>query len=157
MHDCVKYQIRIAEFLGFIFNVLVLNGCNPESKPIAYGEDKCEFCRMSIVDRRFGGEIVTAKGKVFKFDAVECTINYLDEHVEDELKLNLILTNTYDSPGKLVNAKECYYLKSTNMPSPMGMFLNPFENSSEAKRFQKENTGTMYNWQELRAEFQAFR
>ena len=73
--------------------------CNPESKPIIYGQDKCDFCRMSIVDQRFAGEIVTQKGKVFKFDAVECMLNYINNQVEDQRTIKLILTNTYDNPG----------------------------------------------------------
>lgn len=141
------------QFAAFIVLILMIAACNPESKPILYGEDKCEFCRMSIVDQRFGGEIVTQKGKVYKFDAVECLVNYIDERIEDESKLKFVLTNTYDHPGKLVNASECTYLKSTQMPSPMGMFLNPFKELTEASRLQKENTGSIFTWEELRTDF----
>ena len=108
---------------------------------------------MSIVDQRFGGEVVTKKGKIYKFDAVECTINYLDQEHVDESKIELILTNTYDSPGELSSALECYYLKSENMPSPMGMYLNPFNGNSEALKYQKENKGIVMKWEELRSEF----
>jgi len=145
------------KYLSVALFVILLSSCNPESKPIVYGEDKCEFCRMSIVDQQFGGEIVTKKGKAYKYDAVECMVNYLDQHVEDESKLKLILTNTYDSPGKLIDASKCYYLKSKNMPSPMGMFLNPFESNTEALRNQKENEGTVFTWEELRSDFLAKR
>ncbi len=140
-------------FAAFMVLIFMIAACNPESKPIIYGEDKCEFCRMSIVDQRFGGEIVTQKGKVYKFDAVECLVNYIDERVEDESKLKFVLTNTYDHPGELVNASECTYLKSTQMPSPMGMFLNPFKEFDEASSLQKENTGSIFNWEELRTDF----
>lgn len=136
----------------FLLSAMFL-ACNPESKPISYGEDKCEFCRMSIVDQRFGGEIVTKKGKVYKFDAAECVVNYLDQHVEDESKLSMILTNTYDQPAKLTDATSCYYLVSRNMPSPMGMFLNPFENEAKANEFHDANGGNIFSWQELRTEF----
>lgn len=132
---------------------IVFFSCQPKRKPIIYGQDTCDYCWMSIVDQRFGGEIVTQKSKVFKFDAVECMINYLDERVEDRSEIELILTNAYDNPGKLVNAEECHYLKSKNMPSPMGMFINPFEDSSEALKNQREHTGTIYKWEELRTNF----
>ncbi len=138
-----------------VFGLVCFAACKPEGKPIAYGEDKCEFCRMSIVDSQFGCEIVTQKGKLFKYDAVECMVNYLDQRVEDESKIGLILTNSYDSPGNLFDAKECLYLISENMPSPMGMYLNPFVDSVEAYKYQKENSGKVYKWDELRAEFQA--
>jgi len=142
----MKYTFIIA--VGIFFFC-----CTPEHKPIAYGQDKCDFCRMSIVDQRFGGEIVTQKGKVFKFDAVECMVNYLDEQVEDDSKIKMILTNTYDRPGELLEARECLFLKSENMPSPMGMFLNPFGDISEALKYQKEQSGTIYKWEELKTEF----
>ena len=48
----------------------------------------------------------------------------LDERVEDE-KLKHMLTNTLDDPGKLNDVHECCFLRSKNMPSPMGMFINP--------------------------------
>lgn len=145
-------RVKFIFFIAFIYAVC---GCNPESKPIHYGEDKCEFCRMSIVDQRFGGEVVTQKGKTYKFDAVECLVNYLDERVEDETKLKFILTNTYDNPGGLVDVSACTYLKSANMPSPMGMFINPFKERSEAVILQEENAGTLFSWEELRADFVA--
>ena len=133
----------------------IIAACKPEGKPIAYGEDKCEFCRMSIVDNQFGCQVVTQKGKVHKFDAVECMVNYLDQRVEDESKINLMLTNTFDFPGSLTAAEDCQYLISKNMPSPMGMYINPFVQPSEARRYQEENSGTVYKWDELRAEFQS--
>jgi copper chaperone NosL len=136
-----------------ILLVLLLLACNPESQPINYGADMCEFCRMSIVDQRFGSEIVTQKGKVYKFDAVECMINYLDDRVEDESKLKYILTNTLDAPGELVDVQKCTFLKSKNMPSPMGMFINPFRDSTLAIRNQEENSGTILDWANLRGEF----
>ncbi len=42
-------------------------GCNTEPQPIKIGEDACSFCKMSIADNRYGAEIITKKGKVFKF------------------------------------------------------------------------------------------
>jgi len=129
--------------------VLLMISCNPESKPITYGQDKCDFCRMSIVDQRFAGEIVTQKGKVFKFDAVECMLNYINNQVEDQRTIKLIQTNTYDNPGKLHDVHECMFLVSKNMPSPMGMFINPFEDVSIAMDNQREHKGTIYKWEEL--------
>lgn len=133
---------------------LIFMGCDPESQPIHYGTDNCDFCRMTIVDQKFGAEIVTEKGKIYKFDATECLINFLNERVDDESDLKYVLTNTYNDPGLLVDAQVCFYLKSKNMPSPMGMFLNPFSDAEEATKNMQENTGTLMSWQELRDEFE---
>jgi copper chaperone NosL len=146
----INLKYKYVALLALFF---ILNACKPESEPILYGEDKCEFCRMTIVDQKFGGEVVTKKGKIFKFDAVECLVNYVDERVEDESQLEFVLTNTFDKPGELLNASSCTYLISENMPSPMGMFINPFAQSSEAVKFKDQNTGSILNWEELRADF----
>ena len=108
---------------------------------------------MSIVDQRFGGEIVTQKGKIFKFDAVECMINHIEKNISDESDLRFILTNTLDAPAQLIDVSSNVYLISENMPSPMGMYLNPFSKDVEAQKSQEQNGGQIFNWSELRAEF----
>jgi copper chaperone NosL len=153
----IKTSIKAIRLLSAALLTILYSSCDQQSKPIEYGVDKCEFCRMSIVDQRFGCEIVTQKGKIYMFDAVECMVNYLDENVEDESKLKLMLTNTYDAPGKLTDVKMCTYLQSEQMPSPMGMYLNPFRDSGLASKSQEENTGKLMDWTELRAHFMAYR
>ena len=142
-------------YLNIFPVLLILIGisCNPESEPINYGSDMCQFCRMSIIDQRFGSEFVTRKGKVYKFDAVECMVNYLEERVVDESKIKYVLTNTLDIPGKLVDVQDCSFLISKNMPSPMGMFINPFSDSTMAIRNRVENSGTILDWVSLRNNF----
>ena len=137
-------------YLLFAFSLLL--GCNPESQPINYGSDMCEFCRMSIVDQRFGSEIVTQKGKIYKFDAVECMVNYLKDRIEHESRLKYILTNTLDAPGELIDVRECRFLISKNMPSPMGMFINPFKDTTLAISNQVENSGIIHDWTSLQGE-----
>ena len=52
----------VATLLAFF----VLTGCNPKPEKIAIGKDACAECKMTIMDPKFGGEIVSKKGKVFK-------------------------------------------------------------------------------------------
>ena len=40
---------------------------------------------MTIVDKVHAAEIVTQKGKVYKFDATECMINFMDEFDTSEI------------------------------------------------------------------------
>jgi copper chaperone NosL len=50
----------------------LLIGCNPKAEKINLGKDQCAECKMTIVDPKFGAEIVTKKGKVYKFDDTHC-------------------------------------------------------------------------------------
>ncbi len=131
--------------------LLFIIGCAVEPKPIAYGSDSCHFCRMTVVDKQHGSEIVTNKGKVYKFDAVECMLNYM--RGKEEQSMALFLVNGYTNPGELLDATSSFYLISEGIPSPMGAYLTAFENERVAIKAQKEHGGTVYNWQQIRDKF----
>ena len=63
--------------LNLLFLSLSLISCSVEPKPVPYGEANCTHCNMTISDNRYGAELVTDKGKVFYFDAVECLAAYV--------------------------------------------------------------------------------
>lgn len=122
-------------------------GCSIEAKPINYGADACDFCKMSIVDQIHGAEIVTDKGKVYKFDAVECMIDYKNEMSKEQPQL--FLTNHYNTPKELIPAETSSFLISEKLPSPMGEFITAFKSKSAAEDAQKELDGKIYTWKEL--------
>jgi len=103
---------------------------------------------MTIVDSQHAAQLVTSKGKVTKYDAIECMINYVNDN--PEMKLAFTLVNDFSKPTKLVNAQESYYLVSQNIPSPMGEFLSAFSTIEEALAMQKEKSGNVYNWTEIK-------
>ena len=56
----------------------VITGCEVSPQPIDYGNEVCDFCKMTIVDTQHATEIVTKKGKTYKFDASECMVNFMN-------------------------------------------------------------------------------
>ncbi|MEH6535762.1 MAG: nitrous oxide reductase accessory protein NosL [Psychroserpens sp.] len=131
--------------------LFLLFSCNVSPKPIDYGSDGCHFCKMTIVDKVHAAEIVTQKGKIYKFDATECMINFMDEF--DTSEIALYLSNNYSAPEALTDATKATFLITENIPSPMGAFLSAFENHSDAQKTQVDKGGTLYNWSELLAHF----
>jgi copper chaperone NosL len=129
----------------------MVSSCTPTPEPISYGSDICHFCKMTIVDQQHGAELVTQKGKVFKFDAIECMLNFEKENTDSDFALQLV--NVYESPKELINAEESHYLISQALPSPMGAFLTAFENESAAKEFQSAKGGELFTWQSLQDRF----
>jgi len=107
---------------------------------------------MTIVDKQHASEFVTQKGKVYKFDASECMINYLKDI--DNSTVALFLVNDYNSPGDLIDATTATYLISENIPSPMGAYLTAFENRVEAELVQAANKGELFTWKELQLRFE---
>ncbi len=129
--------------------LLLTFSCNVAPKPIVYGSDGCSFCTMTIVDKVHAAEIVTKKGKVYKFDATECMINYLEDF--DTSEIQLYLSTNYTEPEVFTDATKATFLISENIPSPMGAFLSAFENKTDAEKFQSEKGGDLYTWSELLA------
>jgi len=130
---------------------LVITSCNIKPEPILYGEDGCHFCKMTIVDKIHAAEMVTKKGKVYKFDATECMIHFMDEF--DTSQVELYLSNDYTKPEVLIDATQATFLISKNVPSPMGAFLSAFENKADAEAVLKEKGGDLYTWETLLAKF----
>ncbi|NOZ45966.1 MAG: hypothetical protein GXO79_04205 [Chlorobi bacterium] len=132
--------------LSLYFFLLLVTACTIEPKPINYGVDNCAYCSMTIVDNQHAAELVTTKGKVYKFDAIECMINYLHENAI-EYKFKMI--NDYSIPGKLINAESAVYIISKNIPSPMGAFLSAFESKDSAYKVEEQSGGNRYNWDQI--------
>mgnify|MGYP001030299270 CR=1 FL=1 len=141
---------RLKQF-SFVAWLLVLTSCQVGPQAIDYGNDGCHFCKMTIVDKVHAAEIVTQKGKVYKFDASECMINFKKEFDASEIKL--YLTNIYTEPETLVDATQAMFLISKNVPSPMGAFLTAFKTKEDAKKVQTQKEGTLYTWNELLIHF----
>lgn len=127
--------------------------CTPKPQPIEYGADACDFCKMTIVDRQHAAEVVTHKGRVYKFDAVECMVNYVQREGEEQFAF--LLVNDYADPGELIDARGSTFLISRAVPSPMGAFLSAFEQAEAARAVAEAKGGTLYDWTELKAHFAA--
>ena len=139
-----KFITLASLVLGF----LAIMSCSNSPKPIDYGNDGCHYCKMTIVDKIHGAELITDKGKVFKFDATECMLNYVADGHEAEAAS--FLTNHYETPTALISATEATFLISDNLPSPMGAYLTAFESAAQAEKVQAEIGGELYTWEALK-------
>jgi len=137
--------------------LLLAASCSIEAEPIRYGEDNCVECQMTIMDRRYGTEVVSAKGKVYKFDSIECLVEFLDKNENKGEDYNLVLFTPFDQPGKLVDAQKSHVLHSKDLPSPMGLFLTAFETEATAMNFKEQYGGKVYCWDGLRENFKVIR
>lgn len=126
---------------------LALMACSVEQKPISYGKDACHYCKMNIVDQQHASEIVTKKGKVFKYDAIECMMNDQDNNKAENVALYLVMD--YKNPNNFLDAKLATFLISENIPSPMNGNLSAFKTDTEAKEMQAAKSGNCYSWEEL--------
>lgn len=134
-------------FLLVLPLLLLLYSCSIEQSPLNYGQDICSYCKMTIVDKTHGAEMVTNKGKVFKYDAIECMI--LDLREKNEETVSMVLVNTIDSPATLNDARVATFLVSEGIPSPMGANLSGFTQKERAEEVLKEKGGAMFSWEKI--------
>lgn len=126
--------------------ILLLCGCSKDPVPIEYGKDQCSHCRMTIVDKKYGSEIVTGKGKVYKFDAAECTVNFLIAGSISEIDAEMILVTDLAQPEKFTDARTATYLISSKLRSPMGENISAFTGRNAAEKFRNDFGGEIYDW-----------
>lgn len=134
--------------LCFFFCVL-LAGCKATPEPIQFGTDGCHLCKMTLVDRKFGGELVTNKGKVYKFDDLNCMLNFYHSGYIDTAAYAHRLVVAFNVPGVLIDAPGAFFLKSDRVRSPMGGGIAAFSDQTSLKRVQAEMGGIDLRWQQV--------
>lgn len=133
-------------YLSFLFLPFTFYACTPSPEPINYGKDECEYCRMMITDNKYGSEIVTDKGKIYKFDSIECLIEFaLEKNIIGDINQTFLVTN-FANPGNLMDTRTAEYVHNDNFRSPMGLNVSAFGSESEAQKFLSENGGRELNW-----------
>lgn len=130
-----------------LVTLLLAVNCTVEPQKIEYGHDGCSYCTMTIVDKKHAAQIVTSKGKVFKYDAIECLINDAKNHESKEIAFKKVAD--FSGIDKFVDAESATYLISPEIPSPMGKNLSAFASEKEAKAMQESKSGELYDWQAI--------
>ncbi|MBL8016757.1 MAG: nitrous oxide reductase accessory protein NosL [Ignavibacteria bacterium] len=133
--------------------LLMASACNTEPEEISFGTDQCALCRMNISEVKFGAEIVTKKGKIYKYDGAECMLNALslgNISYDDAAGFYVIDAS---NPKQLTNAVDASYLISEKLPSPMGANLSCYSKKTDAAAMQKQYGGELKTWNELLAKF----
>ncbi len=133
-----------------VFIAFLLMGCNPKAEKINLGKDQCAECKMTIVDPKFGAEIVTKKGKVYKFDDTHCIAVFLERRGVELSSIHQTLFVQYNAPGEFVKVKSAEFVVSSQFKSPMGGNAAAFKNATEAKKKSAEVEGSrVTNWATL--------
>lgn len=120
-----------------------LSGCSAEPEAIVLGSDACAGCHMTISDARFGGEVITDKGKIHKFDSLPCLLEYVRAN---EPKSKSILVTDYMRPGSLIDARSANYLRSRAINGPMGDQTAASKSHVALQSVQARAPGELLRW-----------
>ena len=133
-----------AVFLG----LLLLSNCS-RTKPVDFGagEHSCDVCGMSIVDMRFKAEAVSTKGKIYRFDSIECLADWSQEHPG---AWALRWVTDFYHPQNWIPLEKAFILKSERLPSPMGGNFSAYATREDLNRALAEFGGVPLSWESLK-------
>jgi copper chaperone NosL len=144
----VKNPIAGTAILGLLAAILILPGCSRGPQPIAYGQDICAFCKMTFMDKRYGGEVVTKKGKLYKFDDIHCLLESVKAGVPPKEEVAEIYLVDYNE-GPMINAADGFLLRSDSLHTPMGGNVAAFAAAGARDSHQKELNGWQLLWKDI--------
>lgn len=137
-----KHNIQPALFL---FLSLFFFACsNDKAVPIKLNSDSCDFCKMSISDGKFGAEVITEKGRDYKFDDIMCMVNYCKENATTKMKSFYVLD--YNQHNVLIPAETAFFLSGGTINSPMRGNIIAFNSESEASEIQAKLQAETIDW-----------
>jgi len=148
--SAMKFLRGKIKYIGMIGGILIVTACsNNKPRPINIGQDVCAYCKMGITDTRFASELITAKGKVYKFDSIECLASYYLEQDKNEMHNATLWVPDFNQPKEWISGKNAVYLKSDKIRSPMGLGLLAFRNEAGIQKVQDQTDGNKLTWKEM--------
>lgn len=105
-------------YFKYLVFLIFIVGCTPKTEPFHYGEDQCAFCKMAIVEDKYAAEIVTSKGKVFKYDDISCMIRHRRTMEKKDFAFQVV--NDFENPKEFLDVEKASFVQSDQYTSPMG-------------------------------------
>lgn len=133
--------------LDLLIVLALAAACEPGPRPLVAGVDTCDFCRMTVSDTRFGGEILSAGGRIRTFDAVECLASFhLDATARDDVRGAWVADF---ETTRLVPVDSAVFVSGGSIASPMGRSLVAF--APEHARAAAGYGGRVLTWTDVLA------
>lgn len=121
---------------------------NNGPEPIHYNQDACEFCKMSISESRFAAELITVKGRVYKFDDLQCLLQY--QASNKELTVKNYYVGDFLKEQQLIDATTAFFVKNETLRSPMAGNTAAFADKETAQNYADKNRTGVTTWNDLR-------
>ncbi len=145
-------MISVRPIMAVLLLVMLVS-CKAEKEPINYGKDVCEHCKMIAMDPKFGAEVITAKGKIYKFDDVNCMVSYM-KTVLSNAEIAEIYVADFIRPGELISANSAHYVYSEAVRSPMASGVAAFSDQQSMAGQNDQWQGTVLDWEAINKKFE---
>ena len=127
-----------------------LIGCSTKGpEPILLHKDACASCKMSISEGNFAAELITSKGRVYKFDDIQCMKDYVQANAG--AASSRFYVGDYQKENELIDATTAWYVQSEQVKSPMGGHTAAFAGKEAAEEVAAAYQTSVKNWQEIQS------
>lgn len=145
-----KNKISISTTLIIlVISCLSLSSCNTTPEALKYGNDNCFSCKMTISDQRYGAEIISKKGRVYKFDDSFCMLAYLKTKELDQNMIQSIYITSFTGKHQLINVEEALLLQSESVRGPMGGNIIASDQIDSINKLKEQFPGNHLLWSEI--------
>ncbi len=135
----------LSSFIG----IMLFISCGVKGpEPIILNKDECSNCKMPVSDKRYGCELITEKGRVYKFDDLSCLINYQKTNRDKTINAQVFVSD-FLAPNELTHLKELTFIRGEDMGSPMGGNIAAFSNKDSASFYLTKWKAESTTWDSL--------
>lgn len=128
--------------------LLTLMSCGSnEPKPIKINTDACDFCKMTIANGKFGAELITKKGRYYKFDDLACMVQFAKSNTV--VPYQSFFVNNYTKDNTLIPAETAFFIKSDEINSPMRGNMAALATAAEQSEYAKKFNAQPLSWSEV--------
>ena len=100
--------------------LMFLTACGAKGPvPVKLNIDNCASCKMTIADIRFATELITDKGRIYKFDDISCMMRYQKEN-SSKLPNPVFYVTDYLSTTNFLLLDQAILISGDEVGSPMG-------------------------------------
>jgi copper chaperone NosL len=140
-------MVKNGKNIALVLLAFLFAACNPKGpEPIKLNAENCDFCGMMISDAKFGAELITDKGRIYKFDDVHCMIQYSKDH---HIANARFFVSIYDKNDALMPAETAYYIQGGDIKSPMMGNCIAFSSEAAAQEYLGKFNAKSVSWDDL--------
>ncbi len=106
------------------------------------------------MDSKYATELVTPKGKVFKFDDLRCMVIFMKTNHTSSADYAHLVVNNFDNPQEFINVTEGTFGQGTLFRSPMRGDLAAFKSPQDSQKLkEKDATIKFFSWTQIQEMF----
>jgi copper chaperone NosL len=140
-----KSKVKLSAALTTSLVLFFFASCTSQPEPLKIGSDVCHLCKMGVADPKFGSEIITGKGKIYKFDDIGCMIRYMKADGIEKKNISRTVVVNYEKQNDFIDADKAVLIISESTKSPMGFNIAAFSSKESAMKIE----GKIFSWKDL--------